>query len=399
MYGAMFRVPVLLLLLARVFEARRALDGNNLRSEQKTVKIVTSKSERARNLVEHAAALGEARRALDGKNLRSEKKTLKKVTSKSEDAKRARSLVEHAAALGLSKNKAGSGGKLCHLARTDRAGSAFMNMIQVKAIATLYNMEYIGVYPPGDTESKHPELQRLLGLPAPLDTLPAGVVTVPDLQGFMDVVESQEAPTIFIDLQNIKGQMRLVPEELGALFGSDFRTDLFYHAHFDAPNLWSKDAPLRVAMHIRRGDVLKMKIASRLTPNWWYLKIMDKIRKHVPHAEFVLFSSSPFGNKDGYRLEDFTSQPNVVLRLDQPLEEALSHMAQSDVFIASQSTLAKISGVMNAGLVISQATRGFETLDRWLLTDGTEQSLFTREFEGSLKKGIAKAKRRIGRTG
>lgn len=119
------------------------------------------------------------------------------------------------------------------------------------------------------------------------------------------------------------------------------------------PSFW-KPGALRVAVGIRRGDVMQRKWHMRQLQNDYYTQILDQIKGANRDVDVAIFSTYPFGPTD-----DFTSRGYRLLLANESSSdsdaEAMQHlamMASADVVILSRSTFHYLAGLITRGSVI-----------------------------------------------
>jgi len=123
----------------------------------------------------------------------------------------------------------------------------------------------------------------------------------------------------------------------------------------------STSTQLRVAMHIRRGD---LHIGNpRGLPDSSYYKLIKAVRPYMPEAEIHVFSSTE-GN---YGPSDFAGYTNrgMAVHLDGDEVADWAHMAQADVLLLSPSSFSWVPGVLNPNCVV--AFSRFYPLDNWVV--------------------------------
>jgi hypothetical protein len=119
---------------------------------------------------------------------------------------------------------------------------------------------------------------------------------------------------------------------------------------------------LRVALHIRRGDLLPGRqfadLAHRMLPDSWYLQVLEALSKaSARHMHVVVLSE---GLNGSYRSElgtDFSWTQalrhldcEVIEKIDQDFIESFHAMVQADVLIGSKSGMTHLAGLMGEGI-------------------------------------------------
>jgi len=304
-------------------------------------------------------------------------------------------------------------GGLASLTRVDRTGAQVHTMILVAGLARLHGLRYLGSY--GPTPFRCQPCLKLTGMPERLEKLPAGTLEVTSAEAFLQLHGPARARdpqvTFFINSSSLSRELDVERPAgyLGELLSPEFRRQLKCQApvwRHHKPRLWSSGAKLRVAVHVRRGDTVK---GARLMDSWpwqrwycrralpssYYLEVWRQIRSLEPGAEALIFSSSPWGEEPGYRIEDFSGIPGTRLHLDGPMDESWVHMVWADVLVLSRSTFSTVPGFLSDGLVI-YPDHWQQPLPHWIRTDGTADSAASPSFAQELTVGLKTLRERSG---
>ncbi|KAL1500270.1 hypothetical protein AB1Y20_012937 [Prymnesium parvum] len=108
---------------------------------------------------------------------------------------------------------------------------------------------------------------------------------------------------------------------------------------------------LVVAMHVRRGDVINFGMTKkRFTPDAYYLRLADTIKKQAPSAQFHVYSHT----ERAYRAASFDifTQKGFLVHLDDDPLDVLAHLAQADVFVMAKSAFSSVAAFLNHRCVI-----------------------------------------------
>ncbi len=148
--------------------------------------------------------------------------------------------------------------------------------------------------------------------------------------------------------------------------------------------------PLRVAIHVRRGELLVLD-SDRLLPNAFYinvalniahvlegLKIDYRIELHteVPRKEFTVHRNHPGINNrisaptllspETCRLDEFRVLPNLVHCVNEPAVDCLSKLATADILVMSKSSFSYIAGILNRKGIILYYPFWHPPLSSWM---------------------------------
>jgi hypothetical protein len=130
----------------------------------------------------------------------------------------------------------------------------------------------------------------------------------------------------------------------------------------DANGMPIDKVSLRVALHIRRGDLLPGRqfadLAHRMLPDSWYLQVLEALSKASGrHLQVVVLSEGVNGS---YRSElgaEFSWAQalrhldcDVVEKIDRDFIESFHEMVRADVLIGSKSGMTHLAGLMGDGI-------------------------------------------------
>ena len=132
---------------------------------------------------------------------------------------------------------------------------------------------------------------------------------------------------------------------------------------------WGKPAkgsqkPLRVAVHIRRGDVASHKHKDRFTPNEWYIGVMraiTEVYRFAPIQFLVLSQGKPTQFAD-----IVNAVPSTSLLLDAHATVTFHALVSADVLVAAKSSLSYSAGLLSEGLVLYTPMAYHPPLSTWL---------------------------------
>lgn len=112
-----------------------------------------------------------------------------------------------------------------------------------------------------------------------------------------------------------------------------------------------------VAVHIRRGDLHRDD--KRATPDEYYYKLLDKVKKVVPKAEFHIFSSTKniqaFKDEPYWFSKDFDGyrERGMMVHLDDDsLLVPWVHLSRAHVFVLSKSSFSYVPAVLSSNCVV-----------------------------------------------
>ena len=133
---------------------------------------------------------------------------------------------------------------------------------------------------------------------------------------------------------------------------------------------------LRVAIHIRRGELLVLD-SDRMLPNVYYINVAQNVARilevlkidyqlelhtEVPNKEFIIqpdhpgisnrISSPTIVSPEMCRLDEFSVLPNLVRCINEPAIDCLRKLATTDILVMSRSSFSYLGGILNRNGII-----------------------------------------------
>ena len=117
---------------------------------------------------------------------------------------------------------------------------------------------------------------------------------------------------------------------------------------------FGQERRLRVAVHIRRGDIDVSRQTNRDVSNQIYLKVVNRIRKMVPDgiADVHVYSTTKEGKHASSEFKAY-EDAGMTVHLNGDEQVDLAHMAQADVLVQAPSSFSWLAGVLNSNCVVS----------------------------------------------
>ena len=231
--------------------------------------------------------------------------------------------------------------------RKDRSGAQILDMLYCYSFSINNNFHYKGAWfyykKLRDREKKTlietTKLCKFLGLPEPL------------VNGDKNILN------------------KIVPEEdyspnnnYNEIFNDKFKKLLIQKNKDNLIPIKDKDKNYIVAIHIRRGDVKNNnKWAFRYTPNSYYLKIIDSIKKEHTNSKIYIFSES--NSQESF--DDFIKL-GCIMKLDTELIEAYNYFIQADLLVLASSAFSIVPAIYNQNKVIYTWNKYFQPLKGWV---------------------------------
>jgi hypothetical protein len=151
--------------------------------------------------------------------------------------------------------------------------------------------------------------------------------------------------------------------------------------------------PLRVALHVRRGDLVA-RATDRVLPNRYFVDVgrgiagvLDELGleyeielwTEVPTKDFVIGLqhhgihgqlTEPFeARMEMYRLEEFDVLPNLVHRLNGPAIDCLEGFATADILVMSRSSFSYVGAILNRTGVVMYHPFWHSKMSSWIEVD------------------------------
>ena len=164
-----------------------------------------------------------------------------------------------------------------------------------------------------------------------------------------------------------------------------------------------RERRLRVALHVRRGELL-VHYSDRMLPNSYYISVARKVARVLDalnvdycielHTEVVegdftvapgqLGASSPTTITAAMsRLDEFSVLPNLVHCLNERTADCLRKLATADVLVLSRSSFSYVAAILNRGGVVLHHPFWHPPLSSWLVVDPEQ-----RFDEARLRQGV-----------
>jgi hypothetical protein len=155
---------------------------------------------------------------------------------------------------------------------------------------------------------------------------------------------------------------------------------------------WDGQRPLRVAVHVRRGDVHLLE-KSRILPNSYYIRIMrklmdlfDKLQAEyvlelhsersvsdftVSKAGFGVYKSSPelTFHKSDDAFHEFEHIEKLCYRFNEETLQSFCSIASADIIVTSISCFSYLAAILNQKSVVIYHPFFHAPLDRWVVAE------------------------------
>jgi hypothetical protein len=149
-----------------------------------------------------------------------------------------------------------------------------------------------------------------------------------------------------------------------------------------SPFIAQKSLPLRVAMHMRRGELFLV-APERLLPNHYYISVAKKVCKSLENLnlpyQFEIYTEVALKNPEANKLEEFQFIPNLEIFINSHPIEPLRKMATADVLIISHSSYSYLASLLNIKGTIIYHNFWHKPLNNWIIAndsgDFSEQKL------------------------
>jgi hypothetical protein len=152
--------------------------------------------------------------------------------------------------------------------------------------------------------------------------------------------------------------------------------------------------PVRVALHVRSGDLVVVKSSDRLLPNMYYVNVARRVAStlealkldfrielwtEVPTTEFVVglqhhgingrLNEPLVARPEMYALDEFDQLPNLVHRLNGRTIDCLRGLATADILVMSRSSFSYVAAILNRNGIIFYHPFWHSPPSSWITTD------------------------------
>jgi len=142
-------------------------------------------------------------------------------------------------------------------------------------------------------------------------------------------------------------------------------------------SLYQTTNELKVAVHIRRGDI-RRDDQLRVVPISYYVRIIDHIRKVYPRAEVHVFSSLETNHFTKNDFKGISTMSGVTMHYDEAHALlAWSNFLRADVFVMGRGGFSMVPALAHSGCVVYDALNWQGKLAHWITgeTVGNENEL------------------------
>ncbi len=162
--------------------------------------------------------------------------------------------------------------------------------------------------------------------------------------------ESHGVPVVSVKNYTAKPALWVKPVVVALPHAHDYadKSQEDYNWYRDNKSHGRAVGPVRMALHVRRGDVTPTHNADRYTPDAKILAMLDLVLSHIPdqQPEIHLYSQG--------RADDFAAfaARGCILHLDEDALSDLAGLASADILIIGKSSFSYVAGLLSQGLVI-----------------------------------------------
>lgn len=134
-------------------------------------------------------------------------------------------------------------------------------------------------------------------------------------------------------------------------FYNNYILELFREIYFsrEKPNTIYNKKMNNIALHIRRGDVNKIKYPSRFSSNQQYIDLLKKM--NLDNSIIHIFSQG----KESEFKDIVSSFPNniTILHINENIQLTFHHLVMSDVLVVAKSSFSYCAGLLNKNIKIA----------------------------------------------
>jgi hypothetical protein len=176
------------------------------------------------------------------------------------------------------------------------------------------------------------------------------------------------------------------------------------------------DRALRVAVHVRRGDLFAVE-SDRMLPNAYFIQVAQQVAQalsalmidfqielytEIPGQSFVVTPdhhgihrriSTPFVfHPESIRIDEFGVLPNLVHRINGEAIDCLCGLATADVLVMSRSSFSYLGGILNRNAIVLYHPFWHPAPSAWLTVDPDgqfDQSEFSQAVQDRRRSPVA----------
>lgn len=153
-------------------------------------------------------------------------------------------------------------------------------------------------------------------------------------------------------------------------------------------------SPLRVAIHVRRGELEEV-APDRLLPNEFYIRVAQEVAEGLerldrPYALELVTETPRDASKRLWRfrsrsdpLADFRRLPNLSVHANEDSLDALTRLSTADVLIMSKSSFSYVAAVLNVGGLSIFTPFWHPPMSQWLRAEA-DGSVSTADLQARL---------------
>lgn len=153
----------------------------------------------------------------------------------------------------------------------------------------------------------------------------------------------------------------------------------FYGAPIERGKLiYEEHEGIHIAVHIRRGDVIKDSTDSNIRMRWldvdYYRKVLEQLFEHLRGRAVHIYVFSQGTEKE---FASYLSFENVHYCLDMGAQDTFWHLTQADILVISKSSFSYKPALLSDGIIIAPRKfwHGYPESNRWIIVDEEEPKI------------------------
>lgn len=241
-------------------------------------------------------------------------------------------------------------------ANSDGVGGQYQRIIGIIALAKKYNCEYVHTEITNMAHISDPEyiakIDDYFNIKSKYKsvnditygiTYNVGDITCEELMFYINIVLT-ESRVVLLKIRNPRVIM-------------DSNTDIHNLVLPELRNMkrellvpfFNKDT-INVAIHIRRGDILKIDKGLRYTSLSYFEKIINYFIEKNPNINICIFTEIVEENK--HEFLEIEKKLNVQIKADEDLIVTLEHLIGADILVMCKSSFSYLAGLYNSNTVL-----------------------------------------------
>lgn len=243
--------------------------------------------------------------------------------------------------------------------RTDGAGQQAIAVISAMMLARYAGCRYLHsplarmAHAEGAPEAWAERWERFFNFGDGETLTPRDAELVPLPAAITDPEAYADRPIVIV--QSLFGLPDEAAAEVGDALRSDLRAKYWRSPKTSIPSHRGPAGGLTIAIHVRRGDVSRMKNANRYTPDEKTLRQIERLKRALaPFGRRLTFNLYSEGKVEAFRR---FAEGGCNLHISEDPFETLHNMVTADILLGAYSNFSYVAGQLSEGIVLDHRRR------------------------------------------